>query len=86
MSVDVEEQEASTRPSARNLALLACCVAGLGVSIVPASMRRLGGDDIAYRVLTDCPGLSAPLHLAMRRAVLSPVLSRFREVVRRLEA
>ena len=33
MSVDVEGAEISTRPSARNIALLVCCVAGLGVSI-----------------------------------------------------
>ena len=33
MSLAVEGQVISTRPSARNLALLACCVAGLGVSI-----------------------------------------------------
>jgi DNA-binding transcriptional LysR family regulator len=69
----------------RLTATLSLVAAGLGVSIVPASMRRLGGDDITYRVLTDCPGLSAPLHLATRRALLSPVLSRFRDVVRRLK-
>jgi len=66
-------------------ATLSLVAAGLGVSIVPASMRRLGGEDIVYRTLTDCPGLSAPLHLAMRHAPLSPVLSRFREVVRQLK-
>jgi uncharacterized membrane protein len=33
VSVDVEGPEISTRPSARNIALLVCCVAGLGVSI-----------------------------------------------------
>ena len=33
MSVHVEGPEISTRPSARNIALLVCCVAGLGVSI-----------------------------------------------------
>jgi uncharacterized membrane protein len=33
MSVEVEVDEISTRPSARNIALLVCCGAGLGVSI-----------------------------------------------------
>ena len=65
-------------------ATLSLVAAGLGVSIVPASMRRLGGETIAYRALTDCPGLSAPLHLAMRRVVPTPVLARFREIVRQM--
>jgi DNA-binding transcriptional LysR family regulator len=69
----------------RLTATLSLVAAGLGVSIVPASMRRLGGEAIAYRMLTDCPGLSAPLHLATRRAVLPPVLVRFREVVRQMK-
>jgi uncharacterized membrane protein len=33
MSVSIDGPEVSTRPSARNIALLVCCVAGLGVSI-----------------------------------------------------
>ena len=66
-------------------ATLSLVAAGLGVSVVPASMRRLGGETIAYRRLMDCPGLSAPLHLAMRRAILPPVLSRFRDVVLRMK-
>ena len=33
MSLDVGVPQAATRPSARNWALLGCCVAGLGVSI-----------------------------------------------------
>lgn len=55
--------------------------AGLGVSIVPASMQRLRGDGIAYRSLSDCPGLTAPLHLATRIGDQSSVLRRFRERV-----
>lgn len=65
-------------------ATLSLVAAGLGVSIVPASMRRLGGEGIAYRALTECPGLSAPLHLAMRRAAVPPVLARFRHIVRQM--
>jgi len=67
-------------------ATLSLVAAGLGVSIVPASMRRLDGESIVHRALTGCPGLSAPLHLAMRRAVPPPVLARFREIVGQMRA
>jgi DNA-binding transcriptional LysR family regulator len=69
-------QEAPRMP-----ATLALVAAGLGVSVVPASMRRLSGEDIAYRALAGCPGLCAPLHLALRRHDLSPAVGRFRELV-----
>ncbi len=62
-------------------ATLSLVAAGLGVSIVPASMRRLSGENIVYRDLTACAGLSAPLHLAVRRGILPPTLSRFRDAV-----
>ena len=65
-------------------ATLSLVAAGLGVSIVPASMQRLGGEYIACRLLGDCPGLCAPLHLAMRRTVLPPVLARFRALVHQM--
>lgn len=58
---------------------LSLVAAGLGLSIVPASMRRLRGDGIAYRALSDCPGLTAPLHLATRIGDQSAVLRRFRQ-------
>lgn len=74
-------QEAPRLPS--TLALVA---AGLGVSIVPASMRRLGGEGIVYRGLTGCGGLSAPIHLASRRADPSPTLRHFRRLVRAARA
>lgn len=74
----VVAQEAPRLP-----ATLSLVAAGLGVSVVPASMRRLGGEDIVYRDL-DCPGLSAPLHLALRRGNPSPALARLRELVREL--
>lgn len=60
---------------------LSLVAAGLGVSIVPASMQRLRGDGVAYRPLRDCPGLTAPLHLATRVGDQSSVLRRFRERV-----
>jgi DNA-binding transcriptional LysR family regulator len=66
----------------RMTATMSLVAAGLGVSIVPASMARLRGDGVAYRALCECPGLSAPLYLATRLDDRSPALARFVEVVR----
>jgi DNA-binding transcriptional LysR family regulator len=71
------KQEAPRLPS--TLSLVA---AGLGVSIVPASMSRMNTDGVAYRTLSDCSGLAAPLYLAMRRRAPSPALTRFRALIR----
>lgn len=65
----------------RMTATLSLVAAGLGVSIVPASMQRLRGDGIAYRELTECRSLVAPLHLATRVGDGSAVLRRFKEMV-----
>ncbi|NWA85262.1 LysR family transcriptional regulator [Pseudomonas sp. D2002] len=65
----------------RMTATLSLVAAGLGVSIVPASMQRLRGDGIVYRELTDCRSLVAPLHLATRVGDGSAVLRRFKEMV-----
>ncbi|MGY2290064.1 LysR family transcriptional regulator [Pseudomonas sp. SDO528_S397] len=65
----------------RMTATLSLVAAGLGVSIVPASMQRLRGDGIVYRELTACKSLVAPLHLATRVGDGSAVLARFRGLV-----
>lgn len=65
----------------RMTATLSLVAAGLGVSIVPASMQRLRGDGIVYRELTECQSLVAPLHLATRKDDGSAVLRRFKEMV-----
>lgn len=65
----------------RMTATLSLVAAGLGVSIVPASLQRLRGDGITYRALSECPGLTAPLHLATRVGDTSAMLRRFREMV-----
>lgn len=62
-------------------ATLSLVAAGIGISIVPASMQRLGGDGLAYRLLSQCGTLSAPLHLVTRRAHPSPAVTRFRKLV-----
>jgi len=43
--------------------------AGLGVSIVPACMVRLGGDGVVYLPLSNAAELHAPLYLAQRKEV-----------------
>lgn len=40
--------------------------AGLGISIVPESMTRLGGDGVVFLPLDPTTQLSAPLYLARR--------------------
>ena len=70
----------------RLTATLSLVAAGLGVSVVPASLRLLGGEGVAYRALTGCPGLSAPMYLAVRRPGTSLVLARFRKLVHQVIA
>jgi DNA-binding transcriptional LysR family regulator len=70
----------------RLTATLSLVAAGLGVSVVPASLRLLGGEGVTYRALTGCPGLSAPMHLAIRRPGTSPILARFRKLVHQVIA
>lgn len=65
----------------RMTATMSLVAAGLGISIVPASMARLRGDGVAYRTLSGCPGLSAPLYLATRITGRSPTLERFIEIL-----
>jgi len=65
----------------RMTATMSLVAAGLGVSIVPASMKRLRSDGVVYRTLSECPGLSAPLYLARRANDPSPTLARFLAVV-----
>ena len=56
--------------------------AGLGVSIVPASLRRQHMDGVVYRRLKGHPRPRAPLNLACRREGNSPALRQFVELVR----
>lgn len=73
----VVAQEAPRLP-----ATLSLVAAGVGVSVVPASMRRLAVAGVAYRALDGCPGLTAPLHLALRRTGRTATVARLRALVR----
>jgi DNA-binding transcriptional LysR family regulator len=56
--------------------------AGVGVTLVPASVHRLHRDDVAYRPLTDA-GVVSPVLINFRTEDRSALLARFRALVRR---
>jgi DNA-binding transcriptional LysR family regulator len=66
----------------RMLATLSLVAAGLGVTLIPASMQRLGIEGVAYRPLARNAGLIAPLNLACRRGESAPAVRRFIALVR----
>jgi DNA-binding transcriptional LysR family regulator len=61
----------------RIVSTLNLVAAGLGLSLVPASLQRMHMDGVTYRPLAGTPRPRAPLHLASRRGDASPVLRRF---------
>jgi len=66
----------------RMLATLSLVAAGLGVTLIPASMQRMGIEGVAYRPLARNAGLIAPLNLAYRRDESAPAVRRFIAAVR----
>jgi DNA-binding transcriptional LysR family regulator len=66
----------------RMLSTLSLVAAGLGVTMIPASMRRLGVQGLAYRALDRTAGLIAPLNLAYRPGDDSAAARRFIALVR----
>ena len=66
----------------RMLSTLSLVAAGLGISVVPVSMRRLNLEGVAYRALEPMPELVAPIHLAYRAAPLPETLRRFLAEIR----
>jgi DNA-binding transcriptional LysR family regulator len=67
----------------RMLATLSLVAAGLGVTLVPQSMRRLRVHGVVYQPLDGDAGLVAPLNLAYRRTESSAAAQRFIALVRR---
>lgn len=65
----------------RIISTLNLVAAGIGVSIVPASLQRLQMDGIVYRKLEDMPQLSAPLILASRNGENAAAVQRFLDLV-----
>ena len=66
----------------RIISTLNLVAAGLGVSIVPASLRRLQMDGVIYRRLSGSAELKAPLLLACRPGENSAAVQRFIDLVR----
>jgi DNA-binding transcriptional LysR family regulator len=66
----------------RIISTLNLVAAGLGVSIVPASLQRLQMDGVVYRRLAANVQLRAPLLLACRRSESSAAVQRFIDLVR----
>ncbi|HWV63251.1 MAG TPA: LysR family transcriptional regulator [Oxalicibacterium sp.] len=58
------------------LSTLSQVAAGIGVTIVPASMRHVQLEGVVYLQLEQAPGLRAPLHLAYRDAPQSGAVER----------
>ena len=61
----------------RLLSTLSLVAAGLGVTLIPASMQRLRVNGVAYRRLDGDAGLIAPLNLACRRGESAAAVRRF---------
>jgi DNA-binding transcriptional LysR family regulator len=70
----------------RMLSTLSLVAAGLGVTVVPASMSRLEAEGVAYRPLDPSAQLTAPLNLAYRRSEISAAVRRFVGLVQRSAA
>jgi len=70
-------QEAPRVTSALNLV-----AADLGICVVPASMRRMKMEGIAYQPLKGAGQLRAPLNVVSRRADEAAVVRNFRNVVK----
>jgi DNA-binding transcriptional LysR family regulator len=67
----------------RIISTLNLVAAGLGVSLVPESLRRLQMDGVVYRELAGNAKLTAPLILACRRGENSAAVQRFIDLVHR---
>jgi DNA-binding transcriptional LysR family regulator len=58
--------------------------AGVGVSLVPASIREIRQEGIVYCSVSDAPSLVAPLTLVHRRGESQPIVTDFIELSRKL--
>jgi DNA-binding transcriptional LysR family regulator len=58
-------------------------VAGVGISLVPASIREIRQQGIVYCPVKDAPSLVAPLTLVYRRGEAEPIVTDFIEISRK---
>jgi DNA-binding transcriptional LysR family regulator len=62
---------------------LSLVAAGLGISIVPASMQRMSVENVVYRELRGAAGLKASLQIAYRQGDSSAAIGNFLKLARR---
>ena len=72
--------------SPRIVPILNLVAAGLGITIVPASLSRLPLEGVSYRPLKGRPALRVPLNLACRDGERSAATLGFIDLVRRLKS
>lgn len=63
---------------------LGLVAAGAGVSLVPASVRRLGRDDVVYLDLSE-PNIVSPIIMTYRVNDTSPLLEHMLSLVREFD-
>jgi DNA-binding transcriptional LysR family regulator len=69
--------------AAQVISTLALVAAGIGISLVPASLQHMNIPGVAYRRLPDSKHLKVALNLASRRGDTSAVVRQFVSLVRR---
>jgi DNA-binding transcriptional LysR family regulator len=67
----------------RIVSTLNLVAAGLGISLVPASLQGMHLDGVAFRRLSAAAQLKAPLYLASRRGESSTAVGKFLQLVKR---
>jgi DNA-binding transcriptional LysR family regulator len=70
----------------RVITALGLVAAGLGITVVPASMQRIRLEGVVFRAIDDRAGLKAVLALGWRKNDASPALANFVELVRTMVA
>jgi len=67
----------------RIVSTLNLVAAGLGISLVPESLRRMRMDGVVFRPIGGAAQPTAPLYLTSRRGETSAAVRRFLELVKR---
>jgi DNA-binding transcriptional LysR family regulator len=75
---------ASTQQAPRIGSTLSLVAAGLGVTFVPISLKRMNIEGVVYRPIAATTPMIARLSLAYRRSDLSTIVKHFVGVVRRV--
>ncbi len=80
----LSQMDAPTTEAPRIVSTLNLVAAGLGITIVPASLSRLPLEGVTYRALSGRPAISVPLNLACRGDERSAATLGFVDLARRL--